>query len=148
MAHGTILHTAHVRLLLLLLCLLRRLLLLVGKLCRVELPLVGHEGGGIHDGTWGIRVVHGVEAVSIVVRDGVVHPGAHGVEADKLCAETSAINKYDAKYPLNGTGMNGDGAGRTARRVVMDCVESRRGLAEEMCGVGWENGQTQTARLA
>lgn len=44
--------------------------------------------------------------------------------------------------------MNEDGAGRTARRVVMDSVESRRGLAEEMCGVGWENGQTQTATVA
>jgi hypothetical protein len=61
-----------------------------------------------------------VEAVSIVVRGGVVHPGAHGVNADRLCVKTSAISKHKSIDPLKGTGMNEDGAGRTARSVVMD----------------------------
>lgn len=98
MAHRAVLHGSH--------------LLLIRELgARIELALVGHEGGRIHHGTGGAGVIHVRKAVAIVVRDCVVHPGAHGDEPDKLCAATSAKSAGTAaKSPLMGAGMDGDGA--------------------------------------
>lgn len=60
-------------------------LLLIGKLGgRIELARVGHEGRRVHHGTGSAGIIHVREAVAIVVRDCVVHPGAHGDEPDKL----------------------------------------------------------------
>lgn len=56
--------------------LLLRRLLLVLELRRIEVAVISHEHGGIHHGGGSIRVVHR-KAVSIVVWNGVVHPGAH-----------------------------------------------------------------------
>lgn len=90
--------------------------LLVLELRRVEVAIVGHKHGGIHHGIGRIRVIHR-EAVSIVVLDGVVHPGAHvGSGADnKLDWQGArlAIKKYAKDAPLdamNSAEESGDGA--------------------------------------
>lgn len=126
------------RLLLLLQALLLLVLvLLVGKLGSIELGRIGHEGRGIHHARCGVGVIHVWKAAAaIVVRNSVVHPSAHGVRADELSETESAIKQQEAKDPLNGARLDGNGAGRTARRVVMGSVESRRGLAEEMSSFG------------
>lgn len=117
MAHGAILHGGHL------------LLLLIRKLAGVELGRVGHEGGRIHHGTGCVWVVYVREAIAIVVGDGVVCPGAHGVEPDRLCATASAISRHWTGVSLKGAGRKEDGAAARHARVVM--VESRRGLVEE-----------------
>jgi len=89
-AHGTILHTSH--------------LLLIRELTRVEVSRVVYKGGWVHHDTSSVGIVDVREAVSIVVGDGVVHPGAHGDGPDRLCATMSAISKCTARNPLKGAG--------------------------------------------
>ena len=100
MAHRPILDPSHLLLLLLLLLGLRlRLLLLlrlIRELRRIELRRAAHESCWIHHGAsgGGVGVVHLKEAVAIVVRDSVVHPGAaHGDGADGLQRTATSATK-------------------------------------------------------
>lgn len=139
MAHWTILHTSH--------------LLLIRILPRVKLTRVGHKGGRIHHSTGRVGIVHVREAVSIVVGDGVVHPGAHGDGPDRLCATTLAISRLTARNPLKGAGTDDDGAVSRPRRVVMDRSSRVAGWwrivcgVRCVCGVGWEMNRQDGGRL-
>lgn len=146
-SHGTILHPSH--------------LLLVRELPRVKLTRVGQEGRVVHHGSGRVGIVHMREAVSIVVGDGVVHPGAHGDGPDRLRATALAISRHTARNPLKGAGTDDDGAVSRPRRVVMDRSSRVAGWwrivcgVRCVCGVGWEmsrqdggslQGQSQKAR--